>query len=77
MKNLCQLFIGRLLIVREEALERYIFEFIEVEDIEKVLATKEPIMRKKMNLETLDMVVDAVFCPPNPALPSTSSAATD
>lgn len=41
---------------REEALERYIFEFIEVEDIEKVLSDKEPILRKKIQLETLDMV---------------------
>ena len=49
--------LDKLGVSREEALERYIFEFIEVEDIEKVLATKEPIMRKKMNLETLDMVV--------------------
>lgn len=49
--------LDKLGVSREEALERYIFEFIEVEDIENVLATKEPIMRKKMNLETLDMVV--------------------
>lgn len=41
---------------REEALERYIFEFIEVEDIEEVLSTKEPIMSRKIQLETLDMV---------------------
>ena len=49
--------LDKLGVSREEALERNIFEFIEVEDIENVLATKEPIMRKKMNLETLDMVV--------------------
>ena len=36
---------------REEALERYIFEFIESEDIDRVLDTREPIIRKKVRLE--------------------------
>jgi len=49
--------LDKLGVSREEALERYIFEFIEVEDIEEVLAYKKPILNKKMNLETLDMVV--------------------
>ena len=49
--------LDKLGVSREEALERYIFEFIEVEDIEEVLADKKPILNKKMNLETLDMVV--------------------
>lgn len=35
---------------REEALERYIFEFIETEDIEQVLRTKQSIMNKKIDL---------------------------
>lgn len=52
--NKCAL--EKLGVSREEALERYIFEFIEVEDIEEVLSTKEPIMSKKIQMETLDMV---------------------
>lgn len=48
--------LNKLGVSREEALERYIFEFIEVEDIEQVFRTREPIMRRKINLETLDMV---------------------
>lgn len=48
--------LDKLGVSRDEALERYIFEFIEVEDIEEVLASKEPIMNRKINLETLDMV---------------------
>ena len=34
----------------EEAVERYIFEFIEAEDIETVLLTKESILNKKVEL---------------------------
>ncbi len=49
--------LDKLGVSREEALERYIFEFIEVEDIEEVLSSGKPVMNKKMNLETLDMVV--------------------
>ncbi len=48
--------LAKLGVSREEALERYIFEFIEVEDIEEVLSTKEPVMSRKIRLETLDMV---------------------
>ncbi|MDO4313539.1 MAG: [Fe-Fe] hydrogenase large subunit C-terminal domain-containing protein [Eubacteriales bacterium] len=48
--------LNKLGVSREEALERYIFEFIEVEDIEEVLSTREPILRKKIQMETLDMV---------------------
>ena len=36
---------------REEAVQRYIFEFIETEDIEETLRTKEPIIHKKIRLE--------------------------
>ena len=42
---------------REEALERYIFEFIEADDIVRVLDTKEQIIRKKIRLEPTDLVV--------------------
>ena len=35
----------------EEAVQRYIFEFIETEDIETVLLTREPVLRKKIKLE--------------------------
>lgn len=37
-------------ISREEALERYIFEFIETKDIETVLETKQSVMSKKVDL---------------------------
>lgn len=36
---------------REEAVQRYIFEFIEAEDIEETLRTKEPVIHKKVQLE--------------------------
>lgn len=36
---------------KEEAVQRYIFEFIEAEDIEETLRTKEPIIHKKVQLE--------------------------
>ena len=36
---------------REEAVQRYIFEFIEADDIEETLRTKEPVMHKKIQLE--------------------------
>ena len=35
----------------DEAVKRYIFEFIETEDIENVLLTREPILHKKVKLE--------------------------
>lgn len=40
---------------REEALERYIFEFIETEDIENVLQTKQSIMNKKVDLPQIHL----------------------
>lgn len=36
---------------REEAVQRYIFEFIEADDIEETLRTKEPVIHKKIQLE--------------------------
>jgi len=47
---------------REEALERYIFEFIDDKDIAEVLATKKQIIHKKMNLETAKLkVVESII----------------
>lgn len=42
---------------REEALERYIFEFIDDKDIAEVLSTKQQIVHKKMNLDTVKLKV--------------------
>ncbi|MGE9881602.1 [Fe-Fe] hydrogenase large subunit C-terminal domain-containing protein [Blautia obeum] len=42
---------------REEALERYIFEFVDAQDIEEVLRTKQQIIRKKINLESVQLMV--------------------
>ena len=42
---------------REEALERYIFEFIDDKDISDVLTTRQQIIHKKMNLETVKLKV--------------------
>lgn len=42
----------------EEAVERYIFEFIEAEDIENVLLTREPVMHKKVQLENGRMTAE-------------------
>ena len=42
---------------REEALERYIFEFIDDKDIAEVLSTKKQIVHKKMNLDTVKLKV--------------------
>ena len=42
---------------REEALERYIFEFIDDKDIAKVLQTRQQIIRKKVALDSLNMTV--------------------
>lgn len=42
---------------REEALERYIFEFIDDKDISEVLTTKRQIIHKKLNLETVKLKV--------------------
>ena len=47
---------------REEALDRYIFEFFEVDDIVHVLDTKEQIIRKKIRLEPVGMsVVESII----------------
>lgn len=42
---------------REEALERYIFEFIDDRDIAEVLSTGQQIVRKKVSLEAMKMTV--------------------
>lgn len=42
---------------REEALERYIFEFIDDKDISEVLTTRQQIIHRKMNLETVKLKV--------------------
>lgn len=42
----------------DEAVERYIFEFIETEDIENTLLTKEPVMHKKVQLENGRMTAE-------------------
>lgn len=42
---------------REEALERYIFEFIDDRDIAEVLSTKKQIIHKKMSLDTVKLKV--------------------
>ena len=43
---------------REEAVQRYIFEFIETEDIETALLTREPVLHKKIQLENGRMVAE-------------------
>ena len=43
---------------RKEALESYIFEYIETQDIEEVLATKKPIMHKKIELPQIHLVAE-------------------
>ena len=42
----------------EEAVQRYIFEFIEAEDIENALITREPVLHKKVHLENGRMVAE-------------------
>ena len=42
----------------EEAVQRYIFEFIETEDIENVLLTREPVLRKKVKLNKGTIVAE-------------------
>ena len=42
---------------REEALERYIFEFVDEKDIAEVLATKRQVFHKKLNLDSVGMTV--------------------
>ena len=43
---------------KEEALQRYIFEFMEAADIEETLRTKEPVFHKKVQLEHGRMTVE-------------------
>ena len=43
---------------REDALESYIFEYIETQDIEEVLQTKQPIMNKKVDMPQIHMVAE-------------------
>lgn len=46
-----------LAVSREEALERYIFEFMEDSDIAEVLKTKKSIVRKKIHVKSLRLTV--------------------
>lgn len=50
-----QKFLG---IGREEALERYIFEFMETKDIEQVIQTHMPIMHKKTRMNPMQMSIE-------------------
>ncbi len=43
---------------KEEALQRYIFEFMDAADIEETLRTKEPVFHKKIQLEHGRMTVE-------------------
>lgn len=43
---------------REEAIQRYIFEFVEAGDIEEALLTREPVLHKKIHLENEKMTVE-------------------
>ena len=43
---------------REEAVQRYIFEFIEADDIETALLTREPVLHKKVQLENGRMTAE-------------------
>ena len=43
---------------RDEAVQRYIFEFIEAEDIEETLRTREPVIHKKIQLENGRMTAE-------------------
>ncbi len=43
---------------KEEALQRYIFEFIEADDIEETLLTREPVIHKKIQLEHGRMIAE-------------------
>ena len=50
--KIAQKFLG---VSRAEALESYIFEYIETQDIEEVLASKKPIMHKKVDLPQIKL----------------------
>lgn len=43
---------------RDEAVQRYIFEFMEAEDIEETLRTREPVIHKKIQLENGRMTAE-------------------
>lgn len=43
---------------KEEALERYLFEFLETEDVETVLLTREPVLHRKVRLENGKMTAE-------------------
>lgn len=43
-------------ISREEALESYIFEYINEEDVEEVFKEKAPVIRKKLDLKELGII---------------------
>ena len=43
---------------REEAVQRYIFEFIEADDIETALLTRDPVLHKKVQLENGRMTAE-------------------
>ena len=45
-------------VTRQEALESYIFEYIETQDIEQVLDTKEPILHKKVDLPQIKLIAE-------------------
>ena len=53
--KIAQKFFG---VSRKEALESYIFEYIETQDIEEVLETKIPIMHKKVELPQIHLVAE-------------------
>ncbi|MBQ8803340.1 MAG: 4Fe-4S binding protein [Tyzzerella sp.] len=50
--KIAQKFLG---VSRAEALESYIFEYIETQDIEEVLETKQPIMHKKVDMPQIKL----------------------
>ena len=50
-----QKFLG---VSREDALESYIFEYIETQDIEAVLESKQPIMNKKVDMPQIHLVAE-------------------
>ncbi len=53
--NRAQHFLG---VGRKEAVQRFIFEFIEAGDIEQALRTKKSILHKKVQLKNEDMIVE-------------------
>ena len=45
-------------VTRKEALDSYIFEYIETQDIEHVLDTREPILHKKVDLPQIKLIAE-------------------